>query len=157
VAKALRIAFVTPYDARDRKFWSGTPFNISRALERCPIEVSHVGNLSMGKGLKSRRVRGAFYRRVLGQTYLPERDLRLASELGRQVGHRFHSTGAALAFSLGSLAVARLPASVPFSFYTSRRATSARTVFATVTFSSARLWIEPDLLSMLQNGLREAR
>ncbi len=55
MAKKIKIAFLTSGDPRDRRYWSGTPFHMARALQRHVGEVTFLGPAHLR-------------RKILGQT-----------------------------------------------------------------------------------------
>jgi glycosyltransferase involved in cell wall biosynthesis len=66
--KNLRIAFLTSGDARDRRFWSGTPHFMARALERNVGEVIFLGPANLRRKIAGRAANWAA-RRMLGKKY----------------------------------------------------------------------------------------
>src|SRR4051812_46472523 len=82
-AVALKVAFVTQYDARDVRAWSGLPYHMLRAFERLGVEVTLVGPLS-GRGSRGSMARKAAAR-IQRRTYLQDRDPVLLRSYAAQV------------------------------------------------------------------------
>ena len=112
----MRIAYVTTYDARDIRSWSGTGHFMWRALQQAGHEIDLVGPLDEGfSRLWDAKTR--FYERVRHVRYERERQPWLQRHYARQV--QAHLTGGRhdIVVSPGSIPVARLPPGIPVVFW----------------------------------------
>jgi len=118
----MKIIFVTIYDARDIRNWSGIPYYMGKAFLDAGIEVEFVGNLDSlpGNYLKF-RIRNFIYNRVLKgrlgkyiSFYEPE-NLKF---IANQVKERIDKIEGGVIFSPGTIPIAYLNTDKPIVFWT---------------------------------------
>lgn len=118
----MKFAFVTTYNARDLKNWSGTPFYMSKALLDNGIEIEFIGDLknppehsSIVKGrnlLFNRILKNRFGR--YDEFYEPEN----LKYIARQVQDRLDQREVDIIFSPGAVPIAYLNTSKPLVMWT---------------------------------------
>src|SRR5690348_9167799 len=80
----MRIAYLTANDARDRTSWSGTLYQMARALERHCGEVCYIGPLPTVSARVGKVVSRCLQK--LGITYLYTHTRSVSEELGAVAG-----------------------------------------------------------------------
>jgi glycosyltransferase involved in cell wall biosynthesis len=111
------LAFVTYYDARDVRSWSGTPYYLSRALQQQGVSVDFVGPLCE-KYILPFRLRSLLQRRLGCKAYLWDREPLVLEAIARAAGRRLENSAAHVVLSPGTTAVARLKCKQPIVFWT---------------------------------------
>jgi glycosyltransferase involved in cell wall biosynthesis len=112
----MRVAYVTSYDARDVRQWSGLGHYIARALEGQGLELEYIGPL---RPLRSPwlELRRAFYRLGRGRHFHRERHPRFLRYYAEQVDARLKESRADVIFSPGTLPIACLRDERPVVFW----------------------------------------
>lgn len=108
----MRIAYVTTYDARDARSWSGTGFHIARSLERLGCRIEYVGPLRKRKSPLN-VWRHLMARHVSGLNDLPGRDPGVLQHYAEQVAQRLRRQEVDAVLSPGSLPIAHLRTTKP--------------------------------------------
>jgi glycosyltransferase involved in cell wall biosynthesis len=113
----MKIAYVTSYDPRDIRNWSGLSHFIGRAFEREASLVEYIGPLQQ-KQVWLAKFKKYFYRAATGKRYLPERNPKLLQHYANQVAAEVCRTDPDVVFSPGTLPVAYLKCRQPVVFWT---------------------------------------
>lgn len=113
----MRIAFVTTYNARDVRYWSGIPFYMSRALEEAGIEVNYVGPLrkSISPLVLTRWV---YHKYVTRQQYDTEREPSISKSYAKQVERELSSLQPDVILCPGTIPVCQLRTRIPIVIWT---------------------------------------
>ena len=112
----MRLAFVTTYDARTVRSWSGIPYHMARALLREGVALEYVGPLETRIGRLSRE-RAKLYG-LNGGAYLFDRDPGVLRHYARQVESRLASLDVDAVFSPGTIPIAYLNTRLPIVTWT---------------------------------------
>ncbi len=108
----MKIAYATPYDSRDIRFWSGTGYFIAESLAQAGAEVHRLGPLAVLNN-KSIRAKQILFEKVLGQRLVGEVDAGLLKGYAHQMEERLKDLHADLVFSPHAPPVARLNTKLP--------------------------------------------
>ncbi|HEX9378948.1 MAG TPA: glycosyltransferase family 4 protein [Gaiellaceae bacterium] len=113
----MRVGYVTTYDSRDVKNWSGLGYFVRRCLERAGCVVEPLGPLAMANSpvIAGRRV---LHRYMGRRTYLPERDPLVGRSYAHQVEKLVASANVDLVFSPGTIPIAYIDVPHPLVFWT---------------------------------------
>lgn len=113
----MRVAYVSHYDARDVRHWSGTGHHIARCLEQQGIPLDYVGPLRNQKRLGNI---GQYVvnRYLRGLNDHPQRDPRFLRHYAEQVDRRLRHLDVDLVLSPGSLPIAYLETDKPVVMWT---------------------------------------
>src|SRR3989442_14324988 len=113
----MNLAYVTTYDPRDVKNWSGLGSFIARSLTSAGASVELLGPLPQPRSvvLLARR---ALHRFILPGDYLWERSPSAAHHYARLINQRLDSIEAEFVLSPGTIPVAMLDIDKPFVFWT---------------------------------------
>ena len=108
--RGLRLAFVTTYDAKSVRSWSGIPYHMARALLREGVALEYIGPLEARIGRLSRG-----RARLCGRNgaYLYDRDPGVLRHYARQVEAQLASLEVDAVFSPGSIPIASLNTRLP--------------------------------------------
>ncbi|MEW6307067.1 MAG: glycosyltransferase, partial [Verrucomicrobiota bacterium] len=79
----MKVGYVTHYDARDIKPWSGTGYYISECLKLQGVDVFHVGSLQQN-GEWLQRLKHRFYPVLAGRNYLAQVEPTMLKGFARQ-------------------------------------------------------------------------
>ena len=112
----MRLAFVTTYDARTARNWSGTPYHMARALLREGVALEYIGPLETRIGRLSRG-RAMLHGRN-GGAYLYDRDPGVLRHYARQVESRLAGLDVDAVFSPGTIPIAYLDTHLPIVTWT---------------------------------------
>jgi glycosyltransferase involved in cell wall biosynthesis len=112
----LRVAFVTTYDARAVRSWSGIPYHMARALALEGVAIEYIGPLEarFGKLLRAR----AKLQGLIGGAYLYDRDPRVLRDYARQVEKQLAGLDVDVVFSPGTVPIAYLDTHLPIAIWT---------------------------------------
>ena len=118
----MKVIFLTTFDARDIRNWSGIPYYVSKSFLDAGIEVEFIGNLKSipGKYLKF-RIRNLIYNRILkGRLgrYISFYEPRNLEFLASQVSERINKIEDGIIFSPGTIPIAYLNTDKPIIFWT---------------------------------------
>jgi len=113
----MKIAFVTTYNARDIKSWSGTPYFMAKSFIEAGVEIEFVGELeSLPKGSFPSRLKDAFYHRLfkgkLGK-YVIDYEPEYLKYYASQVQKKLKNSDADIVFSPGAIPIAYLSTNKP--------------------------------------------
>lgn len=113
----MKIAYVTTYDPKNVRSWSGTVYYMGKVLEENFKEVSYIGNLEEHSPtiLKGKR---AIYKHILGKKYLSDRDTILIKSYAKKINNELHNNDVDVIFSPGTIPIAKLETDKPIVFWT---------------------------------------
>ncbi len=114
----MKIAYVTSYDARDVKSWSGTPFYMSQSLKTvssgleyvCPLEVETSSKFIF-------RSKQLLYRFLLGKRYIRDADILTLKNFAKQASVNLKNLDSDMIFSPVSYTLAYLECKQPKVFW----------------------------------------
>lgn len=112
----MKLAYITSYDARDVRNWSGLGHFIARALEDQAIAVQYVGDLR-AELTPWAAMRWMTYR-LLGKRYLKDRDPGVVAGYARQVERALRTARPDVLLSPGTVPIAGLRAERPLVIWT---------------------------------------
>ena len=113
----MKIAFVTPYDARDVTRMSGTGHHISRALAQRGADIHYIGPLKP-QYHPVNLARYVWNHHVLGRNDHPQRDPGFLRHYARQVEAALRETEVDVILASGGLPVAYLETDLPLVLWT---------------------------------------
>ncbi len=113
----MRIGFITHYDASDVRSWSGIPFFMAHAMRAAGLNLELLGPLAEAF-VRPFRLRSAVQRRLGMKQYLWERDPLVLNALSKEAARKLSQAGATVAFSPGTIPIARLDCEQPIVFWT---------------------------------------
>jgi glycosyltransferase involved in cell wall biosynthesis len=108
----VRLAYITTYDPRDRRNWSGLGYAIMRALVDQKITVDPLGPLQT-KCKMIGRLKGAFYRKLFGSGFEYERGSVPTCGFAREINVKLYDNNYDVVLSTGSIPVSRLQCRQP--------------------------------------------
>jgi glycosyltransferase involved in cell wall biosynthesis len=114
---AMRIGYVTTYDASDVREWSGLGYFIAKALENQSIDVVPIGPLTEYCD-STLRVKHFFARYVTRKGWLKEREPRVLQSYADQVASRLKTLAVDVVFSPGTIPISYLECNLPIAFWT---------------------------------------
>lgn len=111
--RRLRIAYVTMRDSNDRRAWSGTLYNMGRALEQHCGDVVRIGPLQPFS-MKVGKLVSHGVRRLTGRNYLYTHTMSLSKKLGKLVEERLAAMDLDVIFApAASTIIAHLRTNLP--------------------------------------------
>jgi glycosyltransferase involved in cell wall biosynthesis len=115
----MHIALATPYDARDVRSWSGTGYNIPKALEKQGITIDYLGPLKRKYGPINVGTY-LFHKYVTKRNDHPQRDRGFLEHYARQVERGIRASGgrAQALMGFGVLSLAYVRTELPMVMYT---------------------------------------
>ena len=113
----MHIAFVSPFDAHDRRAWSGTPYRMHRALASHVDRVSVVAPLTLGPAV-SRATLRAVGARLRGRPHHRLHTRAAAEAMAEQTAAAIAHLSPDAVLCPSSLPLARLDADIPVAFWT---------------------------------------
>jgi len=113
----MRVAYVTTYDARNIRSWSGLGYYIAQCLKNQSISIDYVGHLRQKTSLLV-DAKKHLYSRIVKKRYLMDREPIILKNYAQQVSKRLAALNAEIVFSPGSLPVACLDCHQPIVFWT---------------------------------------
>ncbi len=114
----MKIAYVTTYDAKDIRQWSGTGYYMPLALKNQSMSVEYIGPLEE-RYLRLSTAKERIYRsRFFKKTYLRDREPLVLKDYAHQVSERLSSIDADLVFAQGTVPIAYLECNQPIVFWT---------------------------------------
>jgi len=117
----MNIAYVTTYDARDIKNWSGIGYYMAHSLENQSMIVEYIGSLTekYSLPLKAKQYLSNYLsNKLLTKRYLRDRDPLILKNYAQQVASKLSKLNSDLVFSPGSIPIAYLECSLPIVFWT---------------------------------------
>lgn len=115
---APRIAYVTTFDAKDVRAWSGTVHHIARSMEEAGVQVDHMGELQRPRVLLNKAINKLVDLASPGSLYPIERTMRMARLMAAQIQTALERSRCDVVFSPGSIPLALLKTPLPKVFYT---------------------------------------
>ncbi|MBR8839343.1 MAG: glycosyltransferase family 4 protein [Stigonema ocellatum SAG 48.90 = DSM 106950] len=113
----MKIAYVTTYDARDVRQWSGTGYYVPQSLKNQSLLVEYIGPLRE-KYSRLFKVKKLLYSSFFRKRYLKDREPLILKHYGYQVSERLSSLNPDIVFSPGTIPIAYLECSQPIVFWT---------------------------------------
>ena len=113
----MNVAYVTTYDARDVRNWSGIARHAGDALERAGLRLSYFGPLAFEEPVAV-KVHRLITTRLLRQSYDPERHPGVAKRYALQIDERLERSDADCVLSLGTIPIAFSQCSQRIAFWT---------------------------------------
>src|SRR5438270_11995859 len=113
----MRVAYVTTYEGRDIRNWSGIAYHIAQAFAEQSVSLEYIGSLT-DRYWWLRRVKKYVYRTITGQQLLSDRDPVLLKDYAHQVAARLSGLDVDVVFSPGTLPIAYLKCQQPIVFWT---------------------------------------
>jgi glycosyltransferase involved in cell wall biosynthesis len=130
----LRIAYLTTNDPKDRRSWSGTEYQMARALEKHCGDLFYVGPLPLFSAKIGKAVQRGI-RLVTGKTYLNTHRISVSKKLGKMAEKKMAGEACDVIFSpAGSVPLAHLHTQIPIVYLSD--ATNRLMVDYYVEFSS---------------------
>ena len=117
MAKRLKIAYVTSYDAKDVNNWSGLGVYIARTLEKYIGDVEYIGAMDYRESFIDFLIKGAT-RLFSNKEYLTDRTERAGKHYARIVEEKITGKKFDLIFSPGTIPIAWLKTDIPIIFWT---------------------------------------
>jgi glycosyltransferase involved in cell wall biosynthesis len=113
----IQLAFVTPYDARDVRSWSGTPYHMAQAFAKESSSVEYIGPLKkeLFSKLSLNSKKSAY--KLLGKKYLTDWDKPILKGYAQQISKILSQKKTDFALSTVSYPFAFLESDVPFGFW----------------------------------------
>lgn len=114
----MKIAYVTSYDARNVKSWSGTPFYMSQFLKNVSSGLEYVGPLK-AENLSNFifRSKQVFYKFLLKKRYTRDADLLTLKDFAKQTEVKLKQLDSDIIFSPVSYTLAYLESKKPMFFW----------------------------------------
>lgn len=118
----MKIIFVTIFDARDIKNWSGIPYYLAKGFSEAGIEVEFIDNLESlsGKYFKF-HFRDLFYNRLLKKRlgkYISFYEPKNLKFIANQVSQKINKIEGGIIFSPGTIPIAYLNTNKPIFYWT---------------------------------------
>ena len=118
----MKVIFVTTYDARDIRNWSGIPHYLGKAFREAGIDVKFIGNLkSLPDTYLKFRFRNLIYNRLLQKRlgeYISFYEPENLKFIARQVREKIKEVEGGIIFSPGTIPIAYLNTNKPIAFWT---------------------------------------
>lgn len=111
----MKIAYVTTYDARDIKNWSGIGYYMARSLENQSMILEYIGSLTEKYSLPL-KAKQYLSNKLLTKRYLRDRDPLILTNYAQQVATKLSKLNSDLVFSPGSIPIAYLECNQPIVF-----------------------------------------
>lgn len=90
---AMRVAYVTTYNAQQIRSWGGgTAYFMAQEFQEQGVGIDYIGPLTEHRGWTGLKWR--FYRHILKQNYFLERNKQVAQDLANQVSKKLNATSA---------------------------------------------------------------
>lgn len=116
----MKIAYVTPYDARNLEgldIWSGTGYYIAKSLEHQSVELEYLGPLKNKLHCRIVQKYKRHYHNAFNEKYLYNTTPCLLKSFASQISSKLSKTDAKLIFSASANPIAYLNASKPIVFW----------------------------------------
>lgn len=108
----MRIAFVSTYDSSDINNWSGTPFYISKTVQKYIGNVDYIGNIDI-KSFLINNFKNFYLKKVKKKVFLAERSKKLAEHYANQVNEKLIGNKYDFIISIGVIPIAFLKTDIP--------------------------------------------
>jgi glycosyltransferase involved in cell wall biosynthesis len=121
MASVMKISYVTTYDARNIKSWSGTAHHMARSLIEQSIELNYIGSLKEKYSLllkTKQHISNYLSKKSLAKKYLRDRDPIILKSYARQVSSKLSHLDSDIVFSPGTIPIAYLECQQPIVFWT---------------------------------------
>jgi glycosyltransferase involved in cell wall biosynthesis len=112
----MKLTYITTYDAKNIKAWSGTGFYISKALMNQSIQLESLGGLKT-KYFWFHEAKRRYYKYFLQEEYLMNRHIEVTKGYAKEILRRMPGN-TDIIFSPSSIPVAQLETDKPIAFYT---------------------------------------
>jgi glycosyltransferase involved in cell wall biosynthesis len=113
----MKIAYVTTYEANDRRAWSGTGYAIGEALKQAGLQIEAIGNLREAASLPL-KLKKAAYKVFTNKTFIRNRSPRVLDSYARQVERALDKVEVEAVLSPSTLPITRLKTRYPIAFWT---------------------------------------
>jgi glycosyltransferase involved in cell wall biosynthesis len=113
----MKLAYVTAYDAQDRRKWSGLGYYMARALGQQGHQLEFVGPLLRPRPWQV-WAKKQIYTRWLKQRYLPDREPSVVRSFAKQASRKLSRLDVDVVFSPGTVPIAYLECEHPLVFWT---------------------------------------
>lgn len=113
----MKVAYVSTYDARDIRSWSGIGYYMADALRGASLELECIGPLGRLAAVPFRAF-ASVGRVALHKEYLYDRQPSYLRAVARQAARRIRSSGVDAVFSPGTVPIAHLDVGEPLAFWT---------------------------------------
>lgn len=111
----MKIAYISSFNAKDIRSWSGTGYYLSQALEKSGHSISYIAPLYEKNQLLN-KIRQQLYKTVLGKKHLRHFDPSIITGYAEQIRKELINTKADVLFSVWNLPIAELETDIPISF-----------------------------------------
>lgn len=112
----MRIAYITEYDAKDVKQWSGLGLHIANTLISQGFELDFIGPLKV-KNSYYHKIKGLLYRKFLKKIYKPNRNPKVVKSFANQIVTQLHPN-TDLIFAPSTIPIALLKTEIPIVVFT---------------------------------------
>src|SRR5688572_14595717 len=112
----MKVAYVSTYDARDVRHWSGLGYHIAQSLEAQGLELEYVGPLREARAAYF-KAKHAFVKYVMRKGYTREREPAIVRGFARQVERHLANSDAQVVFGPGSIPLSLVPCRQPIVFW----------------------------------------
>jgi glycosyltransferase involved in cell wall biosynthesis len=112
----MKVAYVTTYDARDVRHWSGLGYHIARSLEGQGMQLDYIGPLRETWPVYF-KVKHALVKYILRKGYTREREPAIVRAYARQVERRLEPSDARIVLGPGSIPLSLVSCRQPIVFW----------------------------------------
>lgn len=113
----MKVSYVTNYDAKDVKQWSGLGYYIAHALSEAGVQLEYCNALTVKNHFLLKLI-DRFYKRVLHKNFDLYREPMVIRDYARQIQKHLDQHPADIIFCPSSVPIALLKTNVPIVFYT---------------------------------------
>lgn len=113
----MNIAYVSTYDVKDIRQFSGLGYYIAQALEMQSIPLEYICPLEERCSLLFKG-KVYFYKQLLHQRYFRDREPFILKEYAKQVSHKLSQINSDIVFSPGTIPISYLECDRPIAFWT---------------------------------------
>jgi len=111
----MNIAYISSFDPKNIKSWSGIGYYLAQILEKSGHNISYIAPLYDNGGFLA-KVRQQFYKSVLGKKHLRNFDPTIVRGYAQQIQDALKTVKADVLFSVWNLPIAELETEIPISF-----------------------------------------
>jgi len=115
--RSMKLAYVTPYDARDINNWSGLGYYIAQSLQGEAVSLDYVGPLKDRFSSKLLRKYKRHYHELFHKKYLRDPEPFILKDYAKQISQKMSSTNPDVVFSPTSIPIAYLESDRPIAFW----------------------------------------
>lgn len=113
----MKIAYVTNFDSRDIKAWSGLVYFIAKSLENKSISLEHIGSLKEYYSILF-KAKQFFYQYLRRENYFRQREPAILKGYAQQISSKLSGIDANIVFSPSTVPIAHLECQQPIVFWT---------------------------------------